>query len=109
MAAARKLRQEGIGIRVINARFIKPLDGELLCGTANELKKIITVEENVLMGGFGSAVLELFEQQGIRDVRVRRLGIADEFAAHATQAELRSQYGIDEAGIIQAARQMAAS
>ena len=109
MAAARKLRQEGIGIRVINARFIKPLDGELLCRTANDLKKIITVEENVLMGGFGSAVLELFEQEGIRDVRVRRLGIADEFAAHATQAELRSQYGIDEAGIIQAARQMAAS
>ena len=109
MAAARKLRQEGIGIRVINARFIKPLDGELLCRTANDLKKIITVEENVLMGGFGSAVLELFEQEGIRDVRVRRQGIADEFAAHATQAELRSQYGIDEAGIIQAARQMAAS
>ncbi len=109
MAAARKLRQEGIGIRVINARFIKPLDGELLCGTANELKKIITVEENVLMGGFGSAVLELFEQQGIRDVRVRRLGIADEFAAHATQAELRSLYGIDEAGILQAVRQMIAS
>ena len=109
MAAARKLRQEGIGIRVINARFIKPLDGELLCRTANDLKKIITVEENVLMGGFGSALLELFEQEGIRDVRVRRLGIADEFAAHATQAELRSQYGIDEAGIIQAARQMAAS
>ena len=109
MAAAGMLRQEGIGIRVINARFIKPLDGELLCRTANDLKKIITVEENVLMGGFGSALLELFEQEGIRDVRVRRLGIADEFAAHATQAELRSQYGIDEAGIIQAARQMAAS
>ena len=109
MAAARKLRQEGIGIRVINARFIKPLDGELLCGTANELKKIITVEENVLMGGFGSAVLELFEQQGIRNVRVRRLGIADEFAAHATQAELRSLYGIDEEGILQAVRQMIAS
>jgi 1-deoxy-D-xylulose-5-phosphate synthase len=109
MAAAEKLRPEGIGIRVINARFIKPLDRELLCRTATDLKKIITVEENVLMGGFGSAVLELFEQEGIRDVRIRRLGIADEFATHATQAELRNMYGIDEEGITRAVRQMIAS
>jgi len=108
MAAADALRQDGIGIRVINARFIKPLDRELLCGTARELKKIITVEENVLMGGFGSAVLELFEQEGIQDVRIRRLGIPDEFVTHATQAELRSLYGIDEAGIIRAVRRMIA-
>jgi 1-deoxy-D-xylulose-5-phosphate synthase len=106
IAAAAKLRQEGISIRVINARYIKPLDQEILCQTALSLKRIITVEENVLMGGFGSAVLELFEQQGVHHVRVKRLGIADEFATHATQAELRNMYGIDEEGIIRAVRQM---
>jgi 1-deoxy-D-xylulose-5-phosphate synthase len=106
LAAADKLRQEGIHVRVINARFVKPLDQRLLTETARSLKKIITIEENVLMGGFGSAVLELFEQLGIYDVQVRRLGIPDEFVAHATQAEQRSLYGIDEAGIIRAVRSM---
>ncbi|MFH1080534.1 MAG: 1-deoxy-D-xylulose-5-phosphate synthase [Pseudomonadota bacterium] len=104
LAAADKLRREGIHARVVNARFVKPLDGDLLGETARSLKRIITVEENVLMGGFGSAVLELFEQIGIYDVQVKRLGIPDEFIAHATQAELRSQHGIDETGIIRAAR-----
>ena len=102
--AADQLRQEGIHVRVVNARFVKPLDQALLIETARSLKKIITVEENVLMGGFGSAVLELLEQNGIHDVQVKRLGIDDEFVAHATQAELRSLYGIDEAGIIRTVR-----
>ncbi len=106
LAAADKLRQEGIHVRVINARFVKPLDQTLLMETARSLKKIITVEENVLMGGFGSALLELFEKLGVYDVRVRRLGVPDEFVAHATQAEQRSLYGIDEAGIIRAVRSM---
>ena len=106
LAAADRLRQEGIRVRVINARFVKPLDRDLLGETARSLKKILTVEENVLMGGFGSAVLELFEQLGIHEAQVKRLGISDEFATHATQAELRSMYGIDEAGIIRAARSM---
>jgi 1-deoxy-D-xylulose-5-phosphate synthase len=102
--AADQLRQEGIHVRVVNARFVKPLDQALLIETARSLKIIITVEENVLMGGFGSAVLELLEQNGIHDVQVKRLGIDDEFVVHATQAELRSLYGIDEAGIIRAVR-----
>ncbi|MBA4397232.1 MAG: 1-deoxy-D-xylulose-5-phosphate synthase, partial [Syntrophus sp. (in: bacteria)] len=90
LAAADQLRREGIHARVVNARFVKPLDRELLGETARSVKKIITVEENVLMGGFGSAVLEMFEQMGIHDVQVKRLGIDDEFVSHATQAELRS-------------------
>lgn len=104
IAAARKLRDDGISARVINARFVKPLDEQLLCDTAKNVKKIITVEENVLMGGFGSAVLELFEKRGIYDVVVRRLGIGDEFVEHASQGELRKMYGIDEEGIIHTAR-----
>ena len=104
IAAAAKLKAEGINARVINARFVKPLDEVLLCDTAKSVKSIITVEENVLMGGFGSAVLELFEEKGIHDVIVKRLGIKDKFVEHASQKELRRMYGIDEEGIMGAAR-----
>jgi 1-deoxy-D-xylulose-5-phosphate synthase len=106
IAAAAKLKAEGINARVINARFVKPLDEGLFCDTAMAIKRIITVEENVLMGGFGSAVLELFEEKGIHDVIVKRLGIKDKFVEHASQKELRRMYGIDEEGIIGAARSM---
>lgn len=106
LAAAEQLRREGIHARVVNARFVKPLDRELLGDTARTLKKIVTVEENVLMGGFGGAVLEALEQMGIHDVRVKRLGVDDEFVPHATQAELRSEFGIDQAGIVRAARDL---
>ncbi len=106
LAAAEKLKGEGISARVINSRFVKPLDRDLMCDTASSLKKIITVEENVLMGGFGSAVLELFQETGISDITVKMLGINDEFAEQATQAELRSMYGIDEDGIAEAAREL---
>jgi len=106
IAAALKLKDEGISVQVVNARFVKPLDEKLLCDTAKSLKKIITVEENVLMGGFGSAVLELFEKRGIFNANVKRLGIKDEFVEHASQAELRRMYGIDEEGIMEAVRSM---
>jgi len=106
LAAAGKLKSEGIGATVINSRFVKPLDRDLLCDTASSLKKIITVEENALHGGFGSAVLELFQETGISDVTVKRLGINDKFVEQATQAELRSMYGIDEEGIAEAAREL---
>jgi 1-deoxy-D-xylulose-5-phosphate synthase len=106
LAAAKRLATEGINIKVINARFVKPLDAELLSHTATQIKKIITVEENVLQGGFGSAVLELFAEKNITGVEVKRLGIPDVFVEHATQAELRQKYGLDEDGIIQAIKEM---
>jgi 1-deoxy-D-xylulose-5-phosphate synthase len=106
LAAAELLKTEGIAIRVINARFVKPLDEELLCATARKMDRIITVEENNLMGGFGSAVLELFAERGLTGVAVRRLGIPDEFTEHATQRELRRIYGIDAEGIAAAVRAM---
>jgi 1-deoxy-D-xylulose-5-phosphate synthase len=106
LAAARRLAEEGIGVRVINARFIKPLDKELLLAAASATGKILTVEENVLAGGFGSALLELFAENGVAGVQVRRLGIRDQFVEHATQAELRAIHDIDEAGILAAARGM---
>ncbi|MBM4313368.1 MAG: 1-deoxy-D-xylulose-5-phosphate synthase [Deltaproteobacteria bacterium] len=108
LAAAQLLQTEGIAVRVINARFVKPLDAELLCEAA-KLDRIITVEENNLIGGFGSAVIELFMEKGLTGVTVRRLGIPDEFAQHATQKELRQLYGIDGEGIAAAAREMMGS
>ena len=106
LAAAEKLCAEGLNVKVINARFIKPIDRDLLLNLAATVKKIITVEENVLPCGFGSAVLELLAEEGINGVQVKRLGIPDEFVEHATQKQLRHQYGIDEEGIIRAIKQM---
>lgn len=106
VSAAEKLSKEGLSIKVINARFVKPLDEELIIKTAATIKKIITIEENVLQGGFGSAVLELLAEKNVTDVMVRRLGIPDEFVGHATQSEQRHKYGLDEEGIILTVKEM---
>ncbi|MFA5182250.1 MAG: 1-deoxy-D-xylulose-5-phosphate synthase [Syntrophales bacterium] len=105
LSAAEELRKEGIFARVINARFVKPLDEELMCRTAKELKKLVIVEENVLIGGFGSAVLETLARQGVNNVQIRQLAIPDAFVEHATQRELRHIAGIDKDAILAAARE----
>lgn len=105
LAASERLNQEGISAMVINMRFVKPLDKRLL-QAASKTGKIITVEENVLQGGFGSAVLECLHDMDIQDIEVRTLGITDEFVEQGTQAELRRKYGIDEEGIYNAAAAM---
>ena len=102
--AAGELAVEGIEAAVVNARFVKPLDRDLLCRLASSFRRVVTVEEHVLMGGFGSAVLELFEEAGITGVTVQRVGVGDMFVEHGTQAELRRQQGIDAQGIAQAVR-----
>lgn len=86
---------------VVNARFIKPLDKELLRNLAQKYTKIITIEENMAQGGFGSAVLEALQDCPNRPA-VRILGTPDEFVAHAPQADLRARYGLDAAGIVRA-------
>ncbi len=106
LAAAQKLASEGSSIKVINARFIKPLDAEMILSTAAVIKNILTVEENVLAGGFGGAVLELLAEKGVTDVAVRRLGVNDQFVEHATPAQLRARFGLDEAGIYRAAKDL---
>jgi 1-deoxy-D-xylulose-5-phosphate synthase len=106
LAAAERLAGEGIDVKVINARFAKPVDSDLIANTAAKIKKIITVEENVLQGGFGSAVLEVLAEKNIAGVQIKRLGIPDEFVEHATQAQLRQKYGIDEDGIFRAVKEM---
>ena len=100
LAAARRLREENIEVTVVNSRFVKPLDDDLIITLAEKIRKVITVEENVLDGGFGSAVLELIEKNGLQNLRVKRIGVQDRFVEYGTQELLRSRYGLDEEGII---------
>jgi len=104
--AAQRLEKGGIEATVINSRFLKPLDVDLLCRWATRIKRVLTVEENVLMGGFGSAVLELFQEKNFSSISIRRLGIPDSFIEHGPQALLREKYGIDENGIFRVAKEM---
>jgi 1-deoxy-D-xylulose-5-phosphate synthase len=104
--AAEKLEAIGIHAAVINSRFLKPLDEELICHWAKKTKKILTVEENVRQGGFGSAVLELLQERGLSSVEVKRLGLPDQFVEHGPQSLLRTKYGIDEEGIMKGVKEM---
>ncbi|MEI6214817.1 MAG: 1-deoxy-D-xylulose-5-phosphate synthase [Desulfuromonadales bacterium] len=103
LQAAEQLKQQGISVGVIDARFVKPIDADLILAAAHATGAIITVEENALQGGFGSAVLELLNDSRLYDVRVRRLGIADSFVEQGSQAQLRRDVGIDADGIAAAA------
>ena len=106
LQAAADLAPLGIDAAVVNARFVKPLDEELLRALVKRIPNLITVEDHVVMGGFGSAVLEFLANEGIGDVRVRRLGVPDRFIPHGTQEELRKLCGFDQEAITQAALQM---
>jgi len=97
--AAQELTARGIEATVVNARFVKPLDSELILDLAGNIKRMVTVEENTLNGGFGSSVIDLLQKSGISDVQVKSLGIPDEFVEQGSQAILRSKYGLDAKGI----------
>jgi 1-deoxy-D-xylulose-5-phosphate synthase len=107
LKAAQDLAPLGISAAVINARFVKPLDGELLGALLARVPHLITVEDHVLAGGFGSAVVEFLADQGFTGVEVKRLGVPDRFIPHGTQDELRKLCGFDKDAIAQAALQMA--
>ncbi|OGU15437.1 MAG: 1-deoxy-D-xylulose-5-phosphate synthase [Geobacteraceae bacterium GWC2_53_11] len=99
LQAAEALRLKGVSAGVVNARFIKPLDEELILTVARRTGRIVTVEENALQGGFGSAVLELLHDRNLQDVKVRRLGLPDHYIEQGSQAQLRKDVGIDAEGI----------
>jgi len=92
-------RKHGLQITVVNARFVKPLDAELILELATKYGTLITVEENVLQGGFGTAVLELLEEHGLAGIRVLRLGYPDSYIPQGEQHDLRAILGLDPAGI----------
>ncbi|MCK4728089.1 MAG: 1-deoxy-D-xylulose-5-phosphate synthase, partial [Desulfobacterales bacterium] len=88
------LKEEGIEAGVVNARFAKPLDTDLLTNLAEKTETIVTVEENVLAGGFGSAVMEFFELADLRKVKIRRIGLPDKFIEHGERNQLLKLYGL---------------
>ena len=93
LSAADLLMNDGVEASVINARFVKPLDETLLLDLADSHDVVITIEENVIHGGFGSAVLELFAAHD-RAVPVRTLGVPDTFLEQASQSRLRELAGL---------------
>ncbi len=104
LAAAKMLDREGTYCSVINARFAKPLDSELILAQAAKTRKLLTVEENALQGGFGSAVVELLGTSDLSGVRVKCLGLPDKFIEHGPQELFRSLYSLDAEGIAQSVR-----
>lgn len=97
--AADLLKTAGINCAVINARFVKPLDRDTIIAWARRVPHLITVEDHVLTGGFGSAVLELLAEVGVRSGQITRLGYPDQFIETATIAELHNLYGLTAEGI----------
>ncbi|MBX6341070.1 MAG: 1-deoxy-D-xylulose-5-phosphate synthase, partial [Thermomicrobiaceae bacterium] len=107
LRAADMLAERGIEATVINARFAKPLDEELILAAARRTGAVVTAEDGVARGGFGSAVLELLAREGLR-VPVACLGLPDRFLDHASQAKLRKIAGIDAEGIARRAAELVA-
>ncbi len=99
LQAAERLEKQGTSTMVINARFVKPLDRNLISSVAAVVPRIITIEENILQGGFGSAVVEFLNKIEIPHIKVKRIGIPDIFIEQGSQDELRKIYGLDEEGI----------
>ena len=103
--AAGELKKRGISAAVVDARFVKPMDASLIVPLVQRIGRVLTVEENVLAGGFGSAVLEMLEEHDVVPQAFRRIGVPDTFVEHGSQAELREAYGLtDDAMIAEAVR-----
>jgi 1-deoxy-D-xylulose-5-phosphate synthase len=102
--AAEILSAEGVSAAVIDARFIKPLDADLIPEKASAIGNVLTVEEGVLQGGFGSAVCELLADRGLHDIKLARVGIGDSFVEHGTRHQLLEMLKLTPEGIAQSAR-----
>jgi 1-deoxy-D-xylulose-5-phosphate synthase len=105
LEAAGLLEDEGLSVGVVNCRCVKPLDkriGEYSSSTG----RVLIVEENIRQGGMGGAILEFFNDMGIADVVVKRLGLPDKFIEHGPLTLLREKYGLDKSGIAREAREL---
>jgi 1-deoxy-D-xylulose-5-phosphate synthase len=104
LIAAKELKeQHSLSATVVNSRFVKPLDVDLMIKLITKIPHVITVEENVLTGGFGSAVLEAVNDVQIEPCRIKRIGLPDKFIEHGPQRTLREQYQIGVSAIVDAA------
>ena len=97
---AKALKEKNISCTVINGRFIKPLDEELIIKEVSPIKNIITLEDNVIKGGFGSQVTELLIRENMNNKNIRTLGLPDKFVHQGSNEELMEEYGLDIKGII---------
>ena len=104
LEAAQTLADSGISAAVVNARFVKPLDTETILPLAERIGKVITIEDGVRMGGFGSAVLEALATARITDVQITNLGIPDEFIEHGDTEQLYALCQCDAAAVVRNAR-----
>ena len=100
LEVADRLAEQGVSCSVVDARFLKPLDDGLILETARRCGRVLTVEENVAAGGFGSAVLELLAAHGMAGIPVEIVAVPDEFVEHGSPSILRSKYGLDPDGIV---------
>ena len=100
MEAAEQLEKQGISVKVVNARFIKPLDEEMLSGIMKNDMPILTIEEAVLQGGFGSAVLEFAHDHGFKEAAIERMGIPDQFIEHGSVNELLKEIGMTTENVV---------
>lgn len=107
LEAADIMEDSGIFATVVNARFVRPLDAELILPLAQRIGKVITVEDGVLMGGFGSAILEMFADYGLTKVQVKRLGIPDQFIDHGDVNALYHLCGCDADAIVREGSKLA--
>jgi 1-deoxy-D-xylulose-5-phosphate synthase len=106
LRAAQAVQAEGIEVAVINARFVKPMDAELIVQYAEKTGLLLTVEDHIQHGGFGSAVLEVLADHGVTGVTVLRHALPDAIIEHGTQKLLRRDFGLDEAGIAAKIREL---
>lgn len=104
--AAERLSQEGISTAVVNARFAKPLDQDLIVDLAKRVRYVVTVEEGCRMGGFGTAVIETLSEAGVTDVTTKVLGLPDWYIEQGPQDLLRERYGLTAEGIYQSVKEL---
>ena len=105
LEAAVHLEKEGCSACVVNCRFVKPLD-EQIGELAGSIGRVLVVEENIRQGGLGGAVLEMFNDMGIENIRTKRIGLPDKFVEHGPAELLWEKYGLDSSGILKEARDL---
>lgn len=109
LRAAEALADQGLSVMVVNARFAKPLDQELIFQAATQIGRLVTVEEGCLAGGYGAAVCEALADAGLHTTAVRRLGVPDRFMSHGSTEGLRAECGLTAEGIAAACREVSSS
>jgi len=101
LEAAERLEKEDISVRVVNARFIKPLDNDMMHQILGSSLPVLTIEESVLMGGFGSAVLEFAQEHGYQHASIDRMGIPDQFIEHGNVNDLLHEIGMTTENVVE--------